>query len=63
MIDKSFGTSPHHQGRCLGEIELKDEFENMGAQMLREVASKANDKAGDSTTTATVLLPRRSSKA
>src|SRR3546814_5138413 len=37
------------------EIELKDKFENMGAQMLREVASKANDKAGDGTTTATVL--------
>src|SRR3989344_4883915 len=36
-------------------IELKDKFENMGAQMLREVASKANDKAGDGTTTATVL--------
>ena len=37
------------------EIELKDKFENMGAQMLREVASKQNDKAGDGTTTATVL--------
>ncbi|MFL6747187.1 MAG: chaperonin GroEL, partial [Sphingomicrobium sp.] len=37
------------------EIELKDKFENMGAQMLREVASKANDAAGDGTTTATVL--------
>ena len=37
------------------EIELADKLENMGAQMLREVASKANDKAGDGTTTATVL--------
>jgi chaperonin GroEL len=37
------------------EIELKDEFENMGAQMLREVATKTNDAAGDGTTTATVL--------
>ena len=37
------------------EIELKDKFENMGAQMIREVASKANDTAGDGTTTATVL--------
>src|SRR5574343_1250407 len=37
------------------EIELKDKFENMGAQMLREVASKANDAAGDGTATATVL--------
>jgi chaperonin GroEL len=37
------------------EIELKDKFENLGAQMLREVASKSNDKAGDGTTTATVL--------
>ena len=37
------------------EIELDDAYENMGAQMLREVASKANDAAGDGTTTATVL--------
>src|SRR4030095_6042747 len=37
------------------EIELKDKFENMGAQMLREVASRTNDLAGDGTTTATVL--------
>ncbi|KAI6244276.1 Chaperonin GroEL [Aphelenchoides fujianensis] len=37
------------------EIELSDKFENMGAQMIREVASKTNDKAGDGTTTATVL--------
>src|SRR5206468_7426962 len=37
------------------EIELADKFENMGAQMVREVASKQNDAAGDGTTTATVL--------
>merc|ERR1712093_907599 len=37
------------------EIELEDKFENMGAQMVREVASKTNDEAGDGTTTATVL--------
>ena len=37
------------------EIELEDKFENMGAQMVREVASKTNDMAGDGTTTATVL--------
>ena len=37
------------------EIELADKFENMGAQMVREVASKTNDIAGDGTTTATVL--------
>ena len=37
------------------EIELKDKFENMGAQMVKEVASKASDDAGDGTTTATVL--------
>src|SRR5690606_540268 len=37
------------------DVELKDKFENMGAQMLREVASKTNDVAGDGTTTATVL--------
>src|SRR5437773_5663156 len=37
------------------EIELKDKYENMGAQMVREVAIKTNDKAGDGTTTATVL--------
>lgn len=37
------------------EIELKDRFENMGAQLVKDVASKANDEAGDGTTTATVL--------
>ena len=57
VLDKSFG-SPRitKDGVTVAkEIELKDKFENMGAQMLREVASKANDTAGDGTTTATVL--------
>ena len=39
---------------CSKEIELSDKFENMGAQMLKEVASKTSDVAGDGTTTATV---------
>ncbi|RDL52948.1 60 kDa chaperonin 5 [Ensifer sp. M14] len=57
VIDKSFG-SPRitKDGVSVAkEIELEDKFENMGAQMLREVASKTNDLAGDGTTTATVL--------
>ncbi|MES2156583.1 MAG: chaperonin GroEL [Pseudomonadota bacterium] len=57
VIDKSFG-SPRitKDGVSVAkEIELKDKFENMGAQMVREVASKTNDIAGDGTTTATVL--------
>jgi chaperonin GroEL len=57
VIDKSFG-SPRitKDGVTVAkEIELADKFENMGAQMLREVASKTNDLAGDGTTTATVL--------
>ena len=47
----------HYQGRLTlaKEIELEDKFENMGAQMVREVASKTSDLAGDGTTTATVL--------
>jgi chaperonin GroEL len=48
------------------EIELGDKFENMGAQMVREVASKTNDEAGDGTTTATILaaaIVREGSKA
>src|SRR5690242_7078773 len=55
VIDKSFG-APHitKDGVTVAkEIELGDKFENMGAQMLREVASKTNDLAGDATTTAT----------
>src|SRR5881227_1473345 len=57
VLDKSFG-SPRitKDGVTVAkEIELKDKFENMGAQMVREVASKTNDIAGDGTTTATVL--------
>ncbi|MBF9151038.1 chaperonin GroEL [Novosphingobium jiangmenense] len=57
VIDKSFGAPRITKDgvSVAKEIELKDKFENMGAQMLREVASKANDAAGDGTTTATVL--------
>ena len=57
VIDKSFG-SPRitKDGVTVAkEVELSDKFENMGAQMVREVASKTNDQAGDGTTTATVL--------
>lgn len=57
IIDKSYG-SPHitKDGVTVAkEIELEDRFENMGAQMVKEVASKTADKAGDGTTTATVL--------
>ncbi len=57
VIDKSFG-APHitKDGVTVAkEITLKDKFENMGAQLVREVASKTNDVAGDGTTTATVL--------
>lgn len=57
IIDKSFGT-PHitKDGVTVAkEIELEDKHENMGAQMVKEVASKTADKAGDGTTTATVL--------
>ncbi|AVJ56921.1 chaperonin GroEL [Idiomarina sp. OT37-5b] len=57
VLDKSFG-APNitKDGVSVAkEIELEDKFENMGAQMVKEVASKANDEAGDGTTTATVL--------
>jgi len=57
ILDKSYG-APHitKDGVAVAkEIELADKFENMGAQMVREVASKTNDLAGDGTTTATVL--------
>ncbi len=57
VLDKSFG-APRvtKDGVAVAkEIELADKFENMGAQMLREVASKTNDEAGDGTTTATIL--------
>jgi len=57
VIDKSFGAPRITKDgvTVAKEIELADKFENMGAQMLREVASKTNDLAGDGTTTATVL--------
>jgi len=57
ILDKSFGAprSTKDGVTVAKEIELKDKFENMGAQMVREVASKTNDVAGDGTTTATVL--------
>ncbi|EEH13552.1 MULTISPECIES: chaperonin GroEL [Brucella] len=57
VIDKSFGAPRITKDgvSVAKEVELEDKFENMGAQMLREVASKTNDTAGDGTTTATVL--------
>jgi chaperonin GroEL len=57
VIEKSFGAPRITKDgvTVAKEIELADKFENMGAQMLREVANKQNDKAGDGTTTATVL--------
>ena len=57
VIEKSFGApNVTKDGVTVAkEIELADKFENMGAQMVREVASKTNDDAGDGTTTATVL--------
>jgi chaperonin GroEL len=68
VIEKSFGAPRITKDgvTVAKEIELKDKFENMGAQMLREVANKQNDKAGDGTTTATVLaqaIVREGSKA
>jgi len=57
VLDKSFGAPRTTKDgiTVAKEIELEDKFENMGAQMVREVASKTNDLAGDGTTTATVL--------
>src|SRR6202012_2084252 len=68
VIDKSFGAPRTTKDgvTVAKEIELGDKFENMGAQMVREVASKTNDIAGDGTTTATVLaraIVREGSKA
>src|SRR6516164_8898018 len=57
VLDKSVG-APRITKDCVTvakEIELEDKFENIGAQMVREVAQKTNDNAGDGTTTATVL--------
>src|SRR5665811_789102 len=57
ILDKSFGapTITKDGVSVAKEIELKDKFENMGAQMVKEVASHTSDEAGDGTTTATVL--------
>src|SRR6478752_5298125 len=57
IIDKSYGAPRTTKDgvTVAKEIELEDKFENMGAQMVREVAQKTNDMAGDGTTTATVL--------
>ena len=57
VLDKSFGAPLiTNDGVTIAkEIELEDAFENMGAQLIKEVASKTNDVAGDGTTTATVL--------
>jgi chaperonin GroEL len=68
VLDKSFGAPRITKDgvTVAKEIELADKFENMGAQMVREVASKTNDQAGDGTTTATVLaqaIVREGSKA
>src|ERR1700726_4917233 len=68
LLDKSFGAPRMTKDgvTVAKEIELEDRFENMGAQMVREVASKTSDQAGDGTTTATVLahaIVREGSKA
>ena len=68
ILDKSFGAPKTTKDgvTVAKEIELEDKFENMGAQMLREVASKTNEEAGDGTTTATLLaqsIVREGSKA
>src|SRR5438552_9202060 len=68
VIDKSYGAPRTTKDgvTVAKEIELGDKFENMGAQMVREVASKTNDVAGDGTTTATILahaIVREGSKA
>src|SRR3989475_8240 len=57
VLEKSFGapTITKDGVSVAKEIELADKFENMGAQMVKEVASRTNDDAGDGTTTATVL--------
>jgi chaperonin GroEL len=60
LIEKSFGAprSTKDGVSVAKEIELKNKRQNMGAQLIKEVASKANDQAGDGTTTATVLAQR-----
>ena len=64
VLDKSFGAPRITKDgvTVAKEIELDDKFENMGAQMVREVAVKTNDKAGDGTTTATVLARFRAGR-
>ena len=59
VLDKSFGAPRITKDgvSVAKEIELDDKFENMGAQMVKEVASRTNDEAGDGTTTATLLAP------
>ena len=59
VLDKSFGapTITKDGVSVAKEIELENKFENMGAQMLKQVASQTSDEAGDGTTTATVLAP------
>lgn len=65
LIEKSFGSPVITKDgvSVAKEIELEDKFENMGAQLVREVASKTSDAAGDGTTTATVLARPSSTKA
>src|SRR5262249_24915662 len=68
VLDKSFGAPRITKDgvTVAKEIQLADKFQNMGAQMVREVASKTNDAAGDGTTTATILahaIVREGSKA
>jgi chaperonin GroEL len=56
VLERSWRAHHHQDGVSVAkEIELKDKFENMGAQMVKEVASKTSDVAGDSTTTTAVL--------
>ena len=57
ILDKSFGAPRITKDgvSVAKEIELEDKFENMGAQMIKEVAQRTNDEAGDGTTTATIL--------
>ena len=65
VLERSFGapTVTKDGVSVAKEIELKDKFENMGAQMVKEVASKTSDVAGDGTTTATVLARRSCARA
>ena len=65
VLDKSFGAPLiTNDGVTIAkEIELQDPYENMGAQLIKEVASKTNDVAGDGTTTATVLAQAMVTKA